>query len=77
MYASSRSSISPAAVLLTLHVHQRADVSAAHGVGHLAGHGVSEVGLIDRHLQTVPVGLGDGDAAFRPPFGAQRRKSIT
>lgn len=66
----------PANVLLTLHIHQRADISAAHRVGHLAGHGVGEVGLIDRHLQTVPVGFGDGDATFGPPFGAQGRKPI-
>lgn len=52
---------------LTLDVHQGADVGAAHGVGHLAGDGICEVGVVHCHLQAVSVGLRDGDPAFGPP----------
>lgn len=55
----------------TLHIHQCADVSASHRVEHLAGHRVGEIRVVHRHLQTVPFGLGDGDATFRPPIGAE------
>lgn len=54
----------------TLHVHQCADISASHRVGHLAGHRVCEIGVVHCHLQTVSFGIGDGDATFRPPVGA-------
>ena len=54
-------------VKLTLDIDQRADIGAAHRVGHLARDGVCEVRVVHRHLKAVPVCLGDGDSSFRPP----------
>lgn len=63
--------------LLTLHIDQCADVGAAHRVGHLAGHGVGEVGVVHGHFQTVPVRLGDGNSAFRPPASGKSSRYQT
>lgn len=54
-------------VKLTLDIDQRADIGAAHRVGHLAGDRVCEVRVVHRHLKAVPVCLGDRDSSFRPP----------
>lgn len=54
-------------VKLTLDIDQRADIGAAHRVGHLARDGVCEVRVVHCHLKAVPVCLGDGDSSFRPP----------
>lgn len=53
---------------LTLHIDQRADIGAAHGVGHLAGDWVGEVRIVHCHLKAVPIGLWDGHTSFWPPW---------
>lgn len=54
-------------VKLTLYINQGADVGVAHRVGDLTGDGVSEVRVVHRYLQAVPVCLWDGHSSFWPP----------
>lgn len=53
--------------LLTVHVHQDADVGVSHGVENLTGHGLGEEGMIrggDKHAFSGPL---QQHAAFCPP----------
>lgn len=53
--------------LLTVHVHQDADVSASHSIEDLTGHGLGEEGVIscgDEHTLPGPL---QQHATFRPP----------
>lgn len=53
--------------LLTVDVHQDADVGAAHSVEHLAGDGLGEEGVVGRGDKQALPGPLQQDPAFRPP----------
>lgn len=53
--------------LLTVHVHQDADVGASHGIEHLTGHRLSEEGMICCGDEYTLPGPLQQHATFSPP----------
>ncbi len=52
--------------VLTLYIHQGADISTSYWVGHFAGHWVCEVRVVYGHLQAVTIGLWNRNPTFGP-----------
>lgn len=66
-YHQSPTQLRSVCTLLTVHVHQDADVGASHSVENLTGHGLGEEGVIrcsDKHALSGPL---EQDATFCPP----------